>query len=277
MSDQYTYLKRSISSCDGGKIARAAATSLSVENARALYLRPKLIHSGPMVHFRTQFTEPQAWSWVTLDEDAEKNELLDQCSFYAQHVNGKIDVNLRLLIGNAAFPSNLDGIDEKVTTVPLSIQVNIYQYEDGSTAKNVIGGVTINKRFASYVACDYPFSPALSNIFIGWGPRDGTGYNKYEQRFGSFDSNQRQRPAQLYPADFKFLQKISLSTTYGDETSFDPEKPLLVEVKCGYWSDAIGIDWDLDIESNLAAASLRTREYIRVFCVGSSIYERGVL
>lgn len=276
MSDYYSYRKRLIASCDGVKIARATDTSQSVENVKALYTRPKLIHSGPMVHFRTQNTVPQAWSWVTLDVDAEKNTLLDQNSTYLQHSNGVIDVNLRLLIGNAAFPTSIDGIDSAISTVPLTLQVNLYQYENGTTDKNIIGGVTLNRRFASYVSCDYPFSPALSNIFLGWAPREGVAYDKYEQRFGSYYSDPRQRPAQLYEADFKYIQRVNLSVPYFLE-DIDPLKPIIVEVRCDYWSDPIGIEWHPDIEANNNSSIFRTREYVRVFCVGSSMYDRGVL
>lgn len=272
MSNFYPYLKRPIASCDGLKRVTSIDTTQSVYNSIALYQRPKLIHSGPFVHWTTQQPIASPWPWITLDDDAEKNTLIDQCTFYPQHQNGVIDINLKLLCATAASTNTRESNEEVITSIPLTFTVNIYQYENGSDTKNTIFGSQTNLRVNAFPCLTYPYSPALTNIFWGWNFIFSGVYNKYVQTFGDGSGETTRRPAQLYAPDFKFLQSVNLRTTYNLE-GVDSTKPLLITVDCNYTTGQ-QIFWANQIPTS---DPFRDREWIRVFNVSSSMTDRGVI
>lgn len=271
---EYIYKKRPITSTQAGRVARATDTSKSLENSKALYQRPILIHSGPFVRFTAQQPEPIGWPWVTFDSDSEKNTLLDQCTFYPQHQTGELDISLRLILATAASSGNLgDDPFDVQTNISVNFQINILQYANGFTTPNIISTQTITERLIAFPATSNPKYPALSLINLGWVYYDNVSYNKYIQLWGDPYDYPEARPPQLYETDFKILQKVSFTVPFDD--SYNADYPLIVEVRADnggeiVWSDKIPTN-------NQYITAADPLEYIRMFNVASTIRERGVL
>lgn len=271
MSDFYTYAKRNIASTQAERVARASDTSVSVGNSRAQYFRPKLMHSGPFVHFTEQQPEPNAWPWITLDVDSEKNYMLDQCTFFPQHDKGVIDVSLRIIAATAAAPSILETDPKEAQSIfSVAFTAKLKQFQNDFTTPNTFETVTVNKNIAAYPATPYPLYPVLSLINLGWIYFDTVGYNKYIQLWGDPFTNTTARPPQLYERDLELMQTVLIQIPY-DVADFDPQYPIICEVTADYgnytiWSDKVtGNNQYLDLE------------YVRVFNVASTMRDRGTL
>lgn len=262
MTDYYTYGQRNIASTQAEKVARASETAQSVQNARALYYRPKLIHSGPFVHFTEQQPEPNAWSWIHLGVDAEKNTLLDQCTFFPQHSLGTIDVSLRLIGATFASPrANLDPIEVK-SQADISFVVRLKQFVNNSTTPTTIETATQIQTIIFNPATNYPARPVLSLIHSGWISDEN------QHLWGDPFANTTSRPPQLYEADLPLIQRATISIDF-DVADFDPDYPIICEVR----ADLTGtVSFDGSIST---ASPVLNPVYVKLFNVGSTMRERG--
>lgn len=268
MTDYYTYKQRNISSTQAEKVARGSETSISVENARALYYRPKLIHSGPFVHFTPQQPQPNAWSWIHLGPDIEKNTLLDQCTFFPQHSVGTIDVSMRLIGATAASTGqNTDPIEVN-SQADILFEVRLKQFVNLSSSPTTVELVTDVQTIRFNPATDYPERPALSMINIGWVYSDALAYDSNIQFWGDPVTNTVLRPPQLYENDMPLLQTVKLSIDF-DIADFNPNYPIICEVRANY-----NANYNFDDQIS-TTDKYRSLEYMRLFNVASTMRERG--
>jgi hypothetical protein len=269
MSDYYTYGQRNIASTQAEKVARASETAQSIENARALYYRPKLIHSGPFVHFTPQQPEPNAWPWIRLDTDLEKNTLLDQCTFFPQHERGSLDLSLRLIGATAARPNaNVDPLEVK-SEADILFEVRLKQFVDNSVTPATIEFITHSQTITFHSATQYPERPVLSLISLGWTYFDSVVYDPDIQMWGDPFTNPTARPPQLYEKDMPLLQRVTMSIDF-DAADFNARFPLICEVRANLGAGGISFDPQIPTTS-----VYRTAEYMRLFNAASTIRERG--
>lgn len=269
---RYSYSRRPVGSCRAQRPTRAAETAQTVENAIALYTRPRLIHAGPAPWRRgeTEGSDPHPWSWSRMDLSADqKLTVLDRCSFWLSRANGTIEVNLRIC--PVTYSASGTGIDDPATCPTVfsaNFKVELITYENGSLTPSVIASsVTTYSTLAAYPAIQRPVYPILTQIREGW--RRGSGdylVNDHQIRSGL-------RTGQVYRQDLGLIQKVKCRLDYGEPWTggFTTARtnPYFIRVSC-YLTPGSTISWDPSIISPYNSA-----DSLRVYCIASEIRDMG--
>lgn len=278
----YSYRQRPIGSCRARQPVRGAETALNIANARALYLRPKMIHAGPTPQRQGESEEiPFAWPWVRLGGPAGGPEYLERASaVWLQHPLGTLDVLLRVV--GITFAKGIGDVrpTDHSTRAPVKLTTELCQYQDGSETPVVLASTVLNTTILCYPVTPlqtHAYHPLLKILSLGWRAVSTGGYLPNRQFAGS------QRDSQFYPADLAILQSVRLELPYGDTgwaPSFDAvaDKPCFLRVKCEL-DTGRPIIWDQSVVNSPGEPirNFRDPEFIRIFNMASTVYDRGRL
>lgn len=270
---RYYYMDRPLGSCRAGVPARAADTGITVSNMRALYERPRLIHAGPAPWRRgeDEGADPFPWSWTRMDLAAgDRRTVLDRFSLWLTRSNGSVEVSMRIC--PITYPENGAGVDDPAqapTIFSADFKVELLQHVHGSMTPVVIASSTTTyPALAAYPATDRPIYPILTQLLMGWRPKDGVGYlpDDHQIRAGL-------RIGQLYRPDMALLQRVKVRLDYGEpwDGGFAAARinPFLVRVSC-HLTPGSTIKWDPAIINGY-----NTPEFLRLYCIATEVRDAG--
>lgn len=268
----YTYQRRAPGDCRAQVAVRSSSTGKNLANARALYERPVLVHTGPTpMRMSESLNLAYPWPWVRLDTASGVPTRLDEATVWPLRSTGSLDVSLRLVgiyaQSSGSATSSADDPTTLPTVAPCEVKAEVLQYLSG-TSPTLLASATAQVNVVAYPNYTVPWYPLLSLLSRGMrAPGDGV-YNPAIQGTGS---GGLLRVGQFYPADLPLLQRVKLTVDWDDAT-WSPnyatarQFPLLVRVSCVLAPGAT-ILWDPTARPN--------PEYVRIFCVGSAMYQRG--
>lgn len=275
----YSYRQRPIGSCQPRRPLRAADTGQNIANAIALYERPVHVHRGPepMRQGEAEELDPYPWPWVRLDTSVGVPTKLDEAIVWITHLKGSIDITMNLI--GCTYAKNIGDVDAATipSFAPVTITAELKQYVNGSTTPAVLASATLNTTIRCLPVNTTPAGryPMLKLIDIGWkanGP--GATYKKDLMQIIA-----GARYGQFYPPDLALFQPTRLTIDYGD-TGWTPdfdtcaENPAFVTITC---VKAAGkeVVWDPSIVNGFR--NWRSDEFVRIFNVGSAMWDRGRL
>lgn len=264
---RYTYRRRPLGSCRAQRAARAAEVGQNLANAIALYERPLLLHSGPNpMRMEEDYSIPYPWPWVRLDTATVVPTRLDEATVYLTHAKGSHDISLRLIGLTHVDPEvNIDPV-KMPSIMPCLITAELCQYVSGTSA-TVIASKQIQQDIICYPDTVHPWYPLLSELALGWKAGKG-GYNPNLQEYSG---GGLLRVGQIYPPDLAILQRVRLSIDFGDagwSPSFTSWRtnPSFIRITCELDTSKTPV-WEPQAQQDF--------EYVRIFCIGSEIRERG--
>lgn len=268
MTTRYLYAQRPIGTCRAQRAARAADTARSVSNASALYERPLLAHSGPTpMRMGESLDQPYPWPWVRLDTASGVPTRLDEATIYLRHTRGSLDVSLRLIGLTHVEPEVSEDPAKLPSSMPCLLKAELLQYVAGSTTPTLIAETERSVDIICIPDPVTPWYPLVSLLSMGWAAGLG-GYNKDLQ---TISGGGVLRVGQLYPPDLALLLRQRITIDFGDEgwtPDFDAWRQYPSFVRVTLIKDpARSPVWDPEATQDL--------EFVRIFCVGSEMRERG--
>ena len=203
--------------------------------------------------------------------------MLDEQTVWLQHPKGTIEVDIDLI--GCTFARDIGEVDAatRCSFAPVTLTARLLQYVNGTDIPEEIASSTLNTMIRCFPVNTTPAAryPLLTMLGLGWQPdADALGYKKDEQQVIP-----GVRYAQLYPLDFAILQPVTVTLDYGDagwspDFASRADNPAFIEIKC---VKTVGKDvrWDPSVVNG--ARNWRTEEFIRIFNVASTFYDRGRL
>lgn len=270
----YDFTRRPPGSSRSQVAVRAQDSSRNVSNARALYERPILVHSGPTPMRQTEsLSEPYAWPWVRLDTAPGVPTRLDEATIWPARARGSVDISLRLVGLYALINPNVEPAEDPTgnpTVAPVTIKAELLQYTTG-ISPTLISDAVLNTDVLCYPAYVKPWYPLISLLSMGMAADPASpDYDPARQNTGA---GGLLRTGQLYPADLPLLQRVRLSLNF-EAKDWSPTFAAARDYPC-FLRVTLTKDSSRSIAwSNLA---LTNPEFVRIFCVGSAMYQRGRL
>lgn len=276
----YAYGQRKQGSCQGKQPARGSETGLSVANAEALFTRPKMFHSGPDV-WRGQEGETRfcPWGWTRIDQSNAHLQTLDRATYFPETGDVLIDYRARLILTTVMNTLGDRPPQELGSSVPLRLILELMVFDSGTTP-SVVSSVEVDQVLSAYpeVSAEGGY-PLLSTLFF-INRSDAVQYNADLVDTGY----QGVKLGQTHAQDEPFIQDVSLQLRVSAADwlggfAVARNRPHILRLRALKTTGAtVGFHPLVSAAGvNYPARNFRTDPFVRVFCISSTAYTRGVL